>query len=107
MRRTLLVLAFLSSTVVLAPGRAMACTCEPFTDAEATRRSEIVFAGTLTDVGSPLLPMGGDKTVTYLFEVDWSQRTTSETGGSRGPLPSPAAPPCPPTPGGSSSWRQR
>jgi hypothetical protein len=69
MRRTLPVLAFLSSLVVLAPGRAMACSCAPFTDAEATRASEIVFAGTLADVGTPLLPTG-DKTVTYLFEVD-------------------------------------
>ena len=69
MRRTLLVLAFLSSIVVLAPGRAMACSCAPFTDAEATRKSRIVFAGTLTDVGAPLLATG-DKTVTYLFEVD-------------------------------------
>ena len=62
-------LAFLSSITVLAPGRALACSCAPFTDAEAARSSEIVFAGTLADVGTPLLPTG-DKRVTYLFEVD-------------------------------------
>jgi hypothetical protein len=69
MRRTLLVLAFLASVLVLVPGRAMACSCAPLSEDAAIRRSEAVFAGTLADTRSPLVSMG-DKTVTYLFEVD-------------------------------------
>jgi hypothetical protein len=67
MRKLLLVVLLASSVVV--PRAAHACSCARVSDAKATRLSNVVFAATLADTRGPLVSLG-DKTVTYLFEVD-------------------------------------
>ena len=67
MRRGLVLLFVIASVFVPTPARA--CSCAPVSEAEATKESNVVFAGTLTDTRGPLITFG-DKEVTYVFEVD-------------------------------------
>lgn len=61
-------LLFVIATVFV-PTPARACSCAPVSETEATERSKVVFAGTLTETRGPLMSFG-DKEVTYVFDVD-------------------------------------
>lgn len=77
MKKLLLVVALVSTSIVFAPGSAFACSCaEPLSDAEAEKDADAVFAGTVT--GHEITrPIGGEnplgtQDVRMALEVEWA-----------------------------------
>ena len=77
MRKILLVIALVATSIVFAPGSAFACSCiEPQSDAVAEKGSDAVFAGTVTGY-EITKPIGGEyepavDDVRMALEVSWT-----------------------------------
>lgn len=77
MKKVLLVIALVATSIVFAPGSAFACSCaEPLTDAQAEKDSDAVFAGTVEGY-EITKPIGGEyepaiDDVRHALEVEWT-----------------------------------